>query len=175
MFCPQPTRYTFYCHRGGKKQENNHVKQAGSCVLICLLATRQHDGVLKYSSVCFVSLMVCLVSLTVDTMCLKWAPPKNKQAKLSKKWEDEPVTSHLSVCHLQAHLFSRSDENSMYIAVRSIRQYFLKINILKNLHLSPVCFLVNQNYKTCPRGLTNEGRIPFSCFCSRAPCWAYSA
>uniref|UniRef100_A0A671XHB6 Histone acetyltransferase n=1 Tax=Sparus aurata TaxID=8175 RepID=A0A671XHB6_SPAAU len=43
------------------------------------------DGFLKYSSVCFVSLTVCLVSLTVDTMCLKWAPPKNKQAKLSKK------------------------------------------------------------------------------------------
>uniref|UniRef100_A0A8P4GPZ7 Histone acetyltransferase n=1 Tax=Dicentrarchus labrax TaxID=13489 RepID=A0A8P4GPZ7_DICLA len=32
-----------------------------------------------------VSLTLCLVSSTVDTMCLKWAPPKNKQAKLSKK------------------------------------------------------------------------------------------
>lgn len=32
------------------------------------------------------------VSLSVDTMCLKWAPPKNKQAKLSKKWGTEPPT-----------------------------------------------------------------------------------
>lgn len=35
---------------------------------------------------------VSLVSLSVDTMCLKWAPPKNKQAKLSKKWGTEPPT-----------------------------------------------------------------------------------
>lgn len=92
-----------------------------------------------------------LVSFTVDTMCLKWAPPKNKQAKLSKKWEAEPVTSHLSISqpvHIICQILllcppgeSCCYEDSLYIAVRSICQYFLKIYI-KRTDLSPDCFFL---------------------------------
>lgn len=34
-------------------------------------------------------------SPSVDTLCLKWAPPKNKQAKLSKKWTNTRTLGNL--------------------------------------------------------------------------------
>lgn len=43
-----------------------------------------------------------LLSLPVDTMCLKWAPPKNKQAKLSKKWRNAAERRATRLVHLPA-------------------------------------------------------------------------
>lgn len=71
------------------------------------------------------------VCLPVDTMCLKWAPPKNKQAKLSKKWRvcyQRRVTCpsvHLTLlCSPGDKILLKKD--SLYISVCSICLYFLK-------------------------------------------------